>query len=81
MYKDPKINDLIENTHSWHIARVIEVNEQYSWFKAQYLDGLVKEYRILTSGNSSFVKLTAEQRADFLLELEKAGITDYWREE
>ncbi len=81
MYTDPKVNDLVENTHTFNVAKVTEVNSRFGWFKVQYLDGVVREHLSLTSGNSSFVKLTREQRADYLLKLENAGITDFWREE
>lgn len=80
MIKDPKKGELVENNHTYEVAKVIEVNNQFGWFKVQYLDDRIMEHRLLGKGNSSFNRLRAEERADFLLRLERLGITDFWRD-
>ena len=82
MYRDPTVGDILENTHTYEPARVIEVSNQYGSFKVEYLgDGRVREHRYGRIGCSSFVKMTNAQRADLYLRLENAGLTDFWRED
>lgn len=82
MLENPTVGDLIEHMHTYKIAKVVEVNRSFSWFKVQYLDdSFVREHVLYGNKNQSFRRLTSQEKADLVLKLERAGITDFWREE
>lgn len=74
----PAVNDHLENKYSLKIAKVIEVNNQFGWFKVRYLDGYERIYDMCVGGTHSFIKLTDEERADYFLKLANAGLLDDW---
>lgn len=78
--KDPVVGDIVESTYNYKIAKVIEVNKQFGWFVVEYFgDGYKRRHNMTVSGTSSmFRRLREEERADFFLKLENAGITDFW---
>jgi hypothetical protein len=80
--KNPVVGDLVESTYNYKLGKVIEIDNQFGWFSIKYFDtGKIKRYSINTYGeNSSFRRLRDEERADFFLKLENAGLTDYWKE-
>lgn len=80
--QDPVVGDIVESTYSFKIAKVIEVNKQFGWFFVEYFDdGHKRRHNMTPTGKSSmFRRLRTEERADFFLNLENAGITDSWSE-
>lgn len=81
MLKDPIVGDLVENLRSYRVAKVIEVNNRFGWFKVQYFeDDYIKEHTLMNEGSTVFRRLTSQEKADFFWLLEKHGITDNWRE-
>lgn len=78
--KDPVVGDIVENNHSYKIAKVVEINPQFGWFIVEYFgDGYKRRHTMSASSTTSmFRRLREEERADFFLKCENAGITDYW---
>ena len=77
---EPKLRDTVKSLNTGQVGTVIEVNNHYGWFKVRYEDGGSREYRMGTSNAKNLRVLTLEQYADYLLNKENMGITDYWRE-
>lgn len=79
MTQDLAVGDLLEHKFNYHVAKVTEVNHQFGWYQIEYLNGFKRRYN-LASSHTNFVRLTNEQKADYLLKLEQMGITDFWME-
>lgn len=78
-YYDPKVNDIIESTYNYKIAKIIEVNQQFGWFVVEYFeDNHKKRHTLSAYGTQGFRLLRKEELADFYLQCENLGITDSW---
>lgn len=77
MLIDPKVNDYVITKHKGHVGRVIEVNKKWGWFKVDFGRNRIREY---SDTSDSLYRMTSELRADFLLKMENAGLTDSWAE-
>jgi hypothetical protein len=64
------------------IGEVIEVNDRFGWILVRYSDGHKKEYQANDelALKRVILPMTAEELADYYLESENNGITDYWRD-
>jgi len=80
MLKDPVVGDHVQSCRTRQLGKVIEVNNQWGWFKVKFLSGRVTEYRMNNDGTDALNKVDAEKIADYYLGLENSQLTDSWNE-
>jgi len=81
MLHDPEVGDIVQSMHNEKTGKVVEVSNRYGWCKVEYPDRSYYRFNITSySENQALRKLTAEERADYFLKLENAGITDFWQD-
>lgn len=70
----------VRNKNNNKLGKVIEVNKKWKWMSVKYEDGTTFKYNDDTA-KRDLILMTQEERADYYLKMESAGITDYWSEE
>jgi hypothetical protein len=78
---DLKPGDFIRSVVASKVHKVTKVNAFWGSFTAIGPGGRSRNYTINPGGSKAFVKLSPVEKADFILQLENAGITSYWRED
>jgi hypothetical protein len=78
--EDLKVGDYVRSIYTGKTFKVKDIDIYWGHFQVTGIDGKTKNIRVNRGKSQTYVKLTPEEKADYLLKLETCGVTDYWLE-